>query len=302
MCSQPNAVRIVRLQAEIVDDEAWYRGLSSGRGFDLLDVGADHHAGERGGGLDLRVAGRDFLASAQDRCGVAQPFHFLQLVADIEDGAAFRLQPIQHDKQLIGFLRRQHRGRLVEDQEFRILHQRPHDLDALALAHRQLPHLALGIERKPVNIGHLLQTRGHVLEEFLAVQPQRHILGDGEIVEQREVLEHHADAARARLGRTGEDHLLALPAHFAVARLDQSIDRLDQRRLPGAVFAKQRVNLLRPDVDVDPVVGEKAAIALGETKGLQQRRERRWEGVGSNIRCHASEGGCLNTVLNCSAK
>ena len=147
----------------------------------------------------LRVAGRDLLAAAQDGRGVAQPFYFLQLVADVEDGAAFGLQPIQHHKQLVGLLRGQHRGRLVQDQEFGILHQRPDDFDALALADRQLPDLAFGIERKAVDIGHLLQTRGHVLERFLAVEPQRHVFGDGEIVEQREVLEHHADAARARL-------------------------------------------------------------------------------------------------------
>ena len=170
----------------------------------FLDLGADHHARQRGGGLRFRVAGRDLLAAAQDGGGVAEPLHLFELVADVEDGAALGLQPLQHDEKLVGLLRGQHRGRLVEDQEFRILHQRADDLDALTLADRQLPDLAPGIERKPVKIGHLLEARRHVLEGFLAVEPERDVLGDGEIFEQREMLEHHADAAARALpmGRT----------------------------------------------------------------------------------------------------
>ena len=175
-------------------------------------------------GLRLGIAGRDLLAAAQDGGGVAEPLHLFQLVADVEDRAALGLQPIEHDEELVGFLRRQHRGRLVEDQEFRILHQRAHDLDALAFADRQLPDLAPGIERKPVNTGYLLKARRHVLEGFLAVEPERDVLGDGQIVEQREMLEHHADAAAACFRRPGENHLLALPAHLALAGLDQAVD------------------------------------------------------------------------------
>ncbi len=68
---EPDAVRIVGLEAEIVDDEARHRGAPAHGGFDFLDVGADHHARERGRGFRLRVAGRDLLAAAQDRGGVA---------------------------------------------------------------------------------------------------------------------------------------------------------------------------------------------------------------------------------------
>ncbi len=149
-------------------------------------------------------------------------------MADVEDRAALRLEAVQHDKQLIGLLRGQYRGRLIEDQEFGILHQRPDDLDALAFTHRQLPHFAFGIEWKPVNIGHFLEPRGHVLEGFLAVEAERHVFGHREIVEQRKMLEHHTDAARAGFRGTGQDHRLALPVHLAVARLNQSVDGFDE--------------------------------------------------------------------------
>ncbi len=152
------------------------------------------------------------------------------------------------------------------------MHQRPHDFDALALTDRQLPHLASGIERKPVDIGHVLKPRRHVLEFFLAVEAERHVFGDGQIVEQRKMLEHHADAARAGFRGAGENHPLALPAHLAVAWLNQPVDRFDEGRFSGAVLAEQRMDLPRPDVDIDLVVGEKIAVALGQPDRLKQRR------------------------------
>ena len=269
---KPHAVRIVRRKAEVVDDQPRHRGLPVGGSLHLPDLAADHHARERGRGLRLGIAGRDLLAAAQDGGGVAEPLHLVQLVADVEDRAALGLEAIEHDEELIGLLRRQHRGRLVEDQEFRILHQRAHDLDALAFADRQLPDLAPGIERKPVNAGYFFKARRHVLEGFLAVESERDVFRHGEIVEQREMLEHHADAAAARFRWSGEHHLLALPAHFAFARLDQSVDDLDERRFAGAVLAEQRVDLLRPDIDVDRLIGEERAIALGQANRLEQRR------------------------------
>ena len=248
----------------------------------------------------LRVAGRDLLAAAQDRRGVAEPFHLVELVADVEDRAAFGLEPVQHDEELVGLLRGQHRGRLVEDQEFRVLHQRADDLDALALADRQLPDLALGIERKPVNIGHFLQPRRHVLEGFLAVEPERDVLGDGQIVEQGKVLKHHADAAGAGFRRSGQHHFLALPAHLAFARLNQSVDGFDQRRFSRAVLAEQGVDLLRPDIDIDGIVGEEGAVALGQADRLEQRR---FAGMRSRrasdltFAVTRARNGCLNTEL-----
>jgi hypothetical protein len=195
-----------------------------------------------------------------------------RMVADVKHRAAFGLQAIQHDEELIGFLRGQYRSRFVKDQKFGVLHQRPDDFDALALAHRKLPHFPLWIERKPVNIGHFLQPRGHVLEGFLAVEAERHILRHGEVVEQREMLEHHADAAGTGFGRSGKHHLLAPPAHLAVARLNQPIDGFDQCRLSCAILAEKGVDLPGPDIDIDRVVCEKTAVALGQPDRLKQRR------------------------------
>ena len=96
--------------------------------------GADHHLGHRARGLALRVAVGDDLAAAQDGRGVAERDDLVQLVRDVEDRAAARGEFPQGLEQLLDLLRRQHRGRLVHDQEPRIEEQRAHDLDPLALA------------------------------------------------------------------------------------------------------------------------------------------------------------------------
>ncbi len=193
--------------------------------------------------------------------------------------AAFALEPLEHDEQLIGLLRREHRRRLVEDEKLRILHQRAHDLDALPLADRQPPDLALGIERQAVDPRGFLKPLGDGGEGIGRRQAERDILGDGEILEQREMLEHHADAERARLGRTGQHDLLSHPAQFTAARLDQAVHHLHQGRFAGAILAEERVDFGREQIEVDAVVGEKIAVALADGNGTEQRPGPRGTGL-----------------------
>ena len=75
---------------------------------DFLQIRADHHLGHRARGFAPRVAGRDDLAAAQDRRGVAERHDLMQLVGDVEDRAAALRQMPQRLEQLLDFLRRQH--------------------------------------------------------------------------------------------------------------------------------------------------------------------------------------------------
>jgi hypothetical protein len=52
-------------------------------------LGADHQARQRGIALLARVALAGDLAAAQHRAGGAQRADFMQLVADVQDAAAF---------------------------------------------------------------------------------------------------------------------------------------------------------------------------------------------------------------------
>ena len=74
-------------ERSLIDSRGTVRGAPARR-FHLADFGADHHPRQRRRGFLARIAGRYLLAAAQDGRGVAQPLHLVQLVADVEDGAA----------------------------------------------------------------------------------------------------------------------------------------------------------------------------------------------------------------------
>jgi len=67
--------------------------------------------------------------------------------------------------------------------------------------------------------------------------------GDGQILEQRKVLEHHGNALRARRCRARELDLAAHEAQFAAGWLQEPVDDLDERRFAGAVLAQESVDL-----------------------------------------------------------
>ena len=84
---------------------------------------------------------------------VAERAHLVELVADVEDRAALGGELAQGREQPLHHLRRQHGRRLVENQQLRARQQRPHDLDALALADGQAATSRAGLEVHPVHAG-----------------------------------------------------------------------------------------------------------------------------------------------------
>ncbi len=83
-----------------------------------LHVAANHHAGQLFFGSFADVDGADVLALAQDRAAVGNCHDLVELVGDEEDGFSFFCEVLHDLHQLVDFLRRQNRGRLVEDQNF----------------------------------------------------------------------------------------------------------------------------------------------------------------------------------------
>ncbi len=120
-----------------------------------FQLGPDHQLRQMLGRLAPRIAFGDDPAQPHDRRPVAERLDLLQLVADVEDRAALLGQPAQGGEELRHLLRRQHRGRLVHDQQLGILQQAADDLDALALADREIMHAAVGIERQAIGLGDL---------------------------------------------------------------------------------------------------------------------------------------------------
>ncbi len=81
-------------------------------------------------------------------------------------------------------------------------------------------------------------------------------------LEQREVLEHHADAELARRRRAADLDGLALPADLALVRPHRAVDDLHQRRLARAVLAQHRVDFAGGDGERHVVVGLHGRVRL----------------------------------------
>ena len=114
-------------------------------------------------------------------------------------------------KSLLDRLRREHRRRFVHDQQTRVLQQAAHDLHALALAHRQTVHVALRIDIEPVIRRYLADALAERLQVEFIVEGERDVFADRQRIEQRKMLEHHADAELSRRRRTADLDRLAVP-------------------------------------------------------------------------------------------
>ena len=84
------------------------------------------------------VRGARPCARAHDADLVGHRHDLAQLVGDQDDGAPLRLEVAQDAEQMVGLLRRQHAGGLVQDQDMGAAEQSLEDLDPLLHAHRQL--------------------------------------------------------------------------------------------------------------------------------------------------------------------
>ncbi len=157
----------------------------------------------------------DRLSRPQHGDAVGDGHHLVQLVRDEDDRPSLGGDLAQRQEQRVGLLRREHRGRLVEDEDTRVLVEGVEDLDALLLADTELPHVRVRVDRQVV----ALAERAHLGLDGARVDPEaaagaalvaeHEILGDGEPLDEPEVLVHHAHAGVDRVAGRGEGDALA---------------------------------------------------------------------------------------------
>ena len=196
-------------------------------------------------------------------------------------------QPSAHElveghEQVLGLLGCEDGGRLVEDQQLRILEQAPHDLDPLPLAGRERPDGPVGLQRQTVIRADPAELRPHRREGPFIRQGHRDVLGHRHLVEEGEMLEDHADAERPRHHRRCDPDCPALPSDLAVGRFDDAVEDLDEGRFARPVLAEQRVDFAGPDLQVDGVVGEEVSVPLADAPELDEGRH--WLGIGIHAR------------------
>ena len=246
-------------------------------------VAADHHPRERGRRLLSRIALAGDASGPEHGRAVAQRADLVELVADVENRHALVRERLQRREQALDRLRRQHRRRLVHDQEARALQQAAHDLDALTLADGHRVHVPVGLERQAVARRHLADAVGEVAADARGLERERDVLGNRQGLEQGEVLEHHADAEPAGARRIADLDRGALPFDRSGVGLDDAVDDLHQRRLAGTVLAQHRVDLAGKHVERDAVVGHHRRVDLGDAVEREARPAGSAHGIASRI-------------------
>ena len=136
------------------------------------------------------------------RSATARTSRSLWVMKTIDVPAALQRPHDVH--QVVGLLRGEHRGRLVEDQHLRVADQRLDDLDPLLDADRQVLRQRVDRHLEPVALGDLLDLAaapccGRGSRTPGRSWPSIDVLGDGEHRDQHEVLVHHADARGHRV-------------------------------------------------------------------------------------------------------
>ena len=243
-----------------------------------LDVPAHHQrrelAARHVGGAD----GRDRAPAAEDGDAVGDGRHLVELVGDEDDRAVLRRHRPERREETLRLLRRQHRRRLVEDQDPRLAVERLEDLHPLLLADGELPDLRPRVDRQPEAVAELgdraLDAPPMEQERAadVAVVAEDDVLRDGERLDEPEVLVHHPDPRVERVARRRQRDGPAVQLELALVGVVQARQDVRERALPGAVLAEQRVHLADRHLEVDGVVRDHAGEALRDPAHRNRRR------------------------------
>ena len=160
--------------------------------------------------------------------------------------------------------------RFVEQENAGPFDQSARQRHALTLAAGKLVDAALAVAIQPQQRQHLLDARGDLTAfDLLLAQTEADIALDGEMREQRVVLEHHVDRPPVR--RHGAD-VLAVEQDAAFARRLEAGQHAQQGRLAAAGRAEQREKLSLRDIQIDVVDGRERAKPLHHTVETHQYR------------------------------
>src|SRR6267142_5356722 len=190
-----------------------------------------------------------------------------EVLLDEENGEALSLQATQGGADLLDDDRSQSLCRLVEQQEPGAGPQDAPDRQHLLLAPRQRG--AAGPEP-------LFQVREELVDRVEAETPgtdrrrQQEVLLDGEAREDAALLRTEGEPEPRDLIRRQADQLAALQADRAPPAAHDAHDRLEGRRLAGAVAAQQRHRLAGADLEADAVEHMRLAVPGVEIMDLEQ--------------------------------
>ena len=188
----------------------------------------DHQFGKLVAAGGCRFDVGDHLAPAHHGDRIGQVHDLAQLVGDDDDRLALVPQRPEDAEQVVGLLRGQDPGRLVQDQDVGAAIERLEDFDALLKADGQVADDGVDIHLQRVFMLQPLQLLAGAAEaggqRGAALGPEQHVFHHGEGVHQHEMLVDHADAGGD--GVAGGADVGRLAVDFARSRCR----RADSRR------------------------------------------------------------------------
>ena len=205
------------------------------------DLGADHHLCH-GGAVSLgRLGFGHQLAVAQDDDAGGDCHDLVQFVGNEDDRQAKRHGLAHGSKEVLGLLRGQNGGGLVQNQDARLAVEGFKDLNPLAFADAEAADLCIGIDPQSV-VFHQRDNPLPRLRPAKAGAPDRtgaedDVFQHGHIVREREMLVYHADAGGQRRARIAGRQTLAKDFDMTFVRRVMAKQDVHQRGLARAVFA-----------------------------------------------------------------
>ncbi len=235
-----------------------------------------HEPDQLRGGHVGDVARRHVAAVAQHRHAMADAEHLVHPVRDVDDRHAARCQARDRGEQLADFPLAQGRCRLVHHQQPGIVRQRPRHFHHLLLRQPEAVHRRVAIDRHAQAIENTACISPHPPEVDDTGPARRRlaekdVLGDGEVRHEAQLLIDGADPEPSRSQRAAELDRSAVEEDLAGVGSHRAAEDLHQRRLAGAVFAKDDVHFAGAHVQAGVVQGARAGIALRDPAHLQDR-------------------------------
>ena len=171
------------------------------------------------------------------------------------------------------------RGRLVEDQDLRVAHERAHDAARLTVGERELLDGHVRGRRRGRAARRASACARAAFSRARDARAPRAVGAEPDVVEHRaglgdeDLLEDRDDAAALRLARRPDRRdELAVELDLAGVRGVDAAEDLDQRRLAGAVLADERVDLAGAQLEGGVADRLGRAERLGDVGDAQERR------------------------------
>ena len=191
------------------------------------------------------------FAVTKNHVAVSDPLDLLELVADEKDGLAVALQHLNDPEELLDFLQRESRGRLVHNDDPRIDGQRPGDRDQVLAGHSEIAQPGIDVE---VADADLAQRLARLTRCRSPVDPapaiawrmaEKDVLSHRQIIEEHRLLVDGGDASCECVMSRRERHRAAIKQQGALRWLQDAGHDLDERRFPCAVLANKSNDLAR---------------------------------------------------------